>query len=312
MTAKNKFQFNETYLIKPNEYASITIDIKTTDITYLFKVEVKQNPNSSDDIIVYIVDEQNYQKYVDYINARRNGNTSYPTWASFTVSKVYWSSFLFEPPSQGRYHLILDNIHSTFTSKTVTIKAKEIMQRDEETPQLEEEKRVSEGAIAIEPGSPWSLGTKLEEILSNSKNKICISSPYIDNTTFTTLENVPKNTKIFLIISEDFQMSTKVNDKRVTSQHVKKIITKKQIQIKKISNLHTRFLISDVKLVMHISTDIQTQALSSKYQLGFWTDSQSIVNTTQEYFDKLWGDSSKLDIVKSIKEIEKKKKYHKS
>lgn len=117
-----KQQIKETLQIPPGASAILDFDMDSEDDIFLFDVKVKQLPNVSDDIQVYILDKENERNYKKYYEARkRSRRVANLTWNTFLSSKIRWGPIFFKTDKTGRYHLVLDNTHSTITPKTVEV-----------------------------------------------------------------------------------------------------------------------------------------------------------------------------------------------
>lgn len=78
--------------------------------------------------------------------------------------------------------------------------------------------------------------------------------------------------------------------------------------MKIIPNLHARFIVIDDEQAVFMSSDLQTDSLSSKYQYGFWTNNSEIVQECVKYFDSMWSDAEPYDLIKEIDMVETKRK----
>lgn len=108
------------HTITAGNYVPIELNLENRQ-TYQFLINVKL-PSRTDDIQVYLLDEENYPKYVQYNNLKKaGGNFAQVQWLTYNSSKVHFSPISFHPSESGRYYLILDNTHSTFTTKTVEV-----------------------------------------------------------------------------------------------------------------------------------------------------------------------------------------------
>ena len=135
MRIVEKQQIKETLQIPPGASEILDFDIVSEDDIFLFNIKVKQLPNISDDIQAYILDEENGRNYKKYYEARkRNRRVANLTWNTFLSSKIRWGPIFFKTNKTGRYHLVLDNTHSTITSKTVGVTGSVAIQQMESRP----------------------------------------------------------------------------------------------------------------------------------------------------------------------------------
>jgi len=120
MVTQTKFEKDFVISADQSDFFMFTIDSK--DELILFGIHVEPNPSRVEDIQIYIIDEQNYQKYVEYYRARRSGNgVSHIRWVTYAQAKASWTPMFFHSNVIGTYYLILDNLHSTITKKNIHI-----------------------------------------------------------------------------------------------------------------------------------------------------------------------------------------------
>jgi hypothetical protein len=165
-------------------------------------------------------------------------------------------------------------------------------------------KVIEEGFLYTQVNVPWTLGSKIQELLKKSKSIMRISNPYADNSTFNLLQSAPQ-VKILMLVTQDERLGRKVSDGILSKKEVEKTLEEKRIEIKRILGLHARFLIIDDEEIIFLSSDLQTGALQSKYQYGSWTNSSEMVKACVNYFDSMWDDAEPYDMVKEIEEKSK-------
>lgn len=89
----------------------------------LFEINVRQDRGQLDDIKAYVLDAQNCTTWEHNLIALRAGAhvSLLPVVTMYQSVTLHWGSLSFKAPSEGLYHLILDNTYSTFTSKNVNL-----------------------------------------------------------------------------------------------------------------------------------------------------------------------------------------------
>jgi len=109
--------------LKANEYWPLQFEITTKEGFYIFEIVVQQTREIIDDIVVRIFDEQNYTLWTYNINAVKAGATSsrLPTPKHQIYSKVGRASITFKPEKIGIHYLVLDNTHSSFKDKLISM-----------------------------------------------------------------------------------------------------------------------------------------------------------------------------------------------
>jgi hypothetical protein len=110
--------------IAARQYWDVELPVSSTDGFFVFDILVEQLPNRVDDIVVLVFDEENHDLWLNNKTAVRAGaNVSLlPKPNRFINTKVVKANLSFRPESKGKYFLALDNIHSSFTQKNVTLK----------------------------------------------------------------------------------------------------------------------------------------------------------------------------------------------
>jgi len=198
----------------------------------------------------------------------------------------------------------LDPINEEFT--TLFIQKDETLQKERERLQeLEKEKVLDQGFVYTEPNLPWSLTLKIPELLSKGSSCIRICNPYLDNSTFSFLQMVKDYSKVQILTTVEERFFSKVKSKKITRPEIEKIITQKQVEIKSIPDLHSRFIVIDDQYALFLSTDLQIISLNKKYQYGSWSNDSQIVKNSIDYFDRMWKDAAPFDVLNEIKKAEK-------
>lgn len=122
---EEKPRFSDTLFIKSGKHYDIELHPQSTDGYYLIDIETtQQNQNTLDDIVIHIFDELNYNVFLANRSAVRAGATQSLLKApmQFFLGKTYWGSIYFKPTQIQKHYLVLDNHHSTITSKNVKVK----------------------------------------------------------------------------------------------------------------------------------------------------------------------------------------------
>jgi len=117
-------KLSETYSrsIPARQYWDLQLSVSDVDGFYIFEVNVEQKRKALD-VGVQVMDEDNFKVWDFSLGAIRAGAhaTGLPSFDTFTSAKLSWGTLSFRPPSPGRYHIVLDNTHSTLTPKDVTL-----------------------------------------------------------------------------------------------------------------------------------------------------------------------------------------------
>lgn len=112
-------------VIKVDQYYHHQLHSPTTDGYYLIEIETIQTRKSRDDILVYVLDQQNFNIFESNKRAIKAGaNQQLLEKANpLALSKSYWNTLYFKPSQQNQYYyFVLDNSHSVNTDKTVNLK----------------------------------------------------------------------------------------------------------------------------------------------------------------------------------------------
>jgi hypothetical protein len=214
--------------------------------------------------------------------------------------------YFFEGFLQNRFNLSF-NLQSQVFEKTQEIITELSQTLKKEKEESAKKKAFEEGFLYTQISIPWALGTKIEELFKKSKSIIRISNPYIDNSTFHLLQAAAQ-VKILMLVTHDRWLETKISESKLGKKEVQKTLEKKRIEIKIIPNLHARFIIIDDEQAIFLSSDLQTDSLTSKYQYGFWTNNSDIIRNCVSYFDSMWSDAEPYDLIKEIDVLESKRK----
>lgn len=248
---------------------------------------------------------KNYCNEFNVQNRKRCAIYNLRTFEKFNVTDDALFYF-FEVFFQNRFNLSF-NLPSQVFEKTqeIIMELSQTLQKEKE--ESAKKKVIEEGFRYTQISIPWALGTKIEELFKKSKSMIRISNPYIDNSTFHMLQAAAE-VKILMLVTPDRWLETKISENKLSKKEVQKTLEKKRIEIKIIPNLHARFMIIDDEQTIFLSSDLQTDSLTSKYQYGFWTNNNDIVRGCISYFDSMWSDAEPYDLIKEIDTLESKKK----
>lgn len=120
-------KLSETYSISlpVGKYWSLKLQVSDVEGFYIFEVNVKQKRQVLDDVRVQVMDDDNFKAWEFRISAIQAGANAARllSYVTFTSAKLSWGTLSFRPPSLGQYHIVVDNRHSTLTSKDGILKA---------------------------------------------------------------------------------------------------------------------------------------------------------------------------------------------
>lgn len=118
-------ELSETYSfsIPARDYWSLQLPASNIEGFYVFEVNVEQKRQVLDDVGVLVLDKDNFKTWEFRIQAIRAGARAaeLPPFETFTSAKLTWGTLSFRPPFPGQYHIVVNNAHSTITSKNVTL-----------------------------------------------------------------------------------------------------------------------------------------------------------------------------------------------
>ena len=119
MTNSNLHHFS----ISAGNAECLNVNAQDTTGCFVFQIQTDQRPNQSDDIGAYILNHDNFLIWQTNQHARKAGAREYELAAfdSITSVKINWGALHFQPPAPGLYYVVLDNAHSTFAAKRVTV-----------------------------------------------------------------------------------------------------------------------------------------------------------------------------------------------
>lgn len=263
-------------------------------------------------ICTRVAPEYFYGNFCSGYNADKRKNCAIYTLKTFEKFNVIDDMFFefFEKFLKNKFNVefavpvqIFDKIQEIANNATQTLQK----EKEELSKKVEElGKKIDEGFAFTQPSAPWPLGTKFDEFLRKAKNIVRVSNPYCDNSTFDLLRVIGDYVKINILVTHDEWLSGKVRSGILSSKEIKKAIERKRVEVKRISDLHSRFVTIDDGYVLFSSTDLQTKALMSKYQYGLWTNNSDVVRNCTTYFDSMWGEAEPFDLVREVEAVEKK------
>lgn len=160
-------KLSETYSVSipAGQYWSLQLPVTDIEGFYIFEVDVEQKRRVLDDVRVEVMDDDNAKLWDFRLSAIRAGARAgaLPSYTTFTSAKLAWGTLSFRPPSLGRYHIILDNSHSTHTPKDVILKAYWVPQ------EWLARRAVREATARLGWTEAWRLFTQAEVDLENGK-----------------------------------------------------------------------------------------------------------------------------------------------
>lgn len=114
-----------TFNIPAGTFDRLEVPTRETEGIWTFNIRVEQQRAALDDIGAYVLDRDNFLVWQTRQQAVRAGasQTALPTVDMLVLTKLNWGTISFHPPAPGQYYLVLDNFHSSVTSKTVQVTA---------------------------------------------------------------------------------------------------------------------------------------------------------------------------------------------
>lgn len=124
MMVNNSIVYENTIPLQVNGQFDIKLNAISLDGFFVINIETIQDRGDNDDIMVEVLDEENYRLFVSNKQAIRAGATQsrlkQPVYELFV--KVYWGDIYFKPQLNKKYYLVLDNSHSGYKNKTIQVK----------------------------------------------------------------------------------------------------------------------------------------------------------------------------------------------
>ncbi len=160
-------KLSETYStsIPAPQYWSLQLPVSDVEGFYVFEINVEQKRQALDDVGIHVMDDDNFRVWDLRLKAIRAGARAeeLPSFVTFTSAKFAWGTLSFRPPSLGRYHIVVDNTHSTLTSKDVTLKVYWV------SSEWTARRSVREATSRLNWTEAWRLFDQCEADLENGK-----------------------------------------------------------------------------------------------------------------------------------------------
>ena len=120
----NSIIYDKTITLQVNDQIDVELKALSLDGFFVISIDTIQDRNYNDDVMIEILNEENYHLFVSNKRAIRAGATSarlkQPSYELFV--KVYWGNIYFKPQLNKKYYLVLDNSHSGYKNKTIQVK----------------------------------------------------------------------------------------------------------------------------------------------------------------------------------------------
>jgi len=154
------------------------------------------------------------------------------------------------------------------------------------------------------PAENWTVSQKVAELLKKADEMVRVSSPYVDKSTFETfLDQVPTGSEIHLLVSDDKQLPTKINE-GLSSEYISAWMRLHRMKIRRLSDLHSRFIVIDDSISLVTSADLMKDQQQRKHQYLLSSSDPETVRKSSAYFDEIWLSGQDVDILAEIKRIE--------
>lgn len=155
------------------------------------------------------------------------------------------------------------------------------------------------------PAQNWTVSKELVDILQETDDSLKVACPYIDRSTFEMFLNcVPKSVKVQLLIGDDPRLSTKVSE-GLSSVFFSAWMKSRKLEIRRIGDLHSRFLVMDDVISIVSSADLQKYQQQQKYQFLLVTSDSVVAINSLEYFNLMWESAASVDLLAEIAATEK-------
>jgi hypothetical protein len=111
-----------TFSITAGTFDRLQVDVRETEGFWIFEIQVEQQRGTLDDVGAYVMDHDNFLIWQTRLQA---GGTAVgvPQVLMITSAKLHWGTLSFRPAALGQHYLVLDNTHSSLTSKVVHVSA---------------------------------------------------------------------------------------------------------------------------------------------------------------------------------------------
>lgn len=175
---------NTTIQLPANRFTDFAFSVTNLETVYRFDIEVNQSSLNDRDVIFHMFDEENFQKYSLFQQKTARGMSNPKAdWKSQMKVKVFFGKVLFEPKKLGMHRLVLSNMHSSFSSKTVTIKEIHFLQK------------ITEDTSTLIPDGEIIVGTQFQE-LGNGISASTFKTKMEKGRAILTVSNI-RNNSIF-------------------------------------------------------------------------------------------------------------------
>jgi len=108
--------------IPAGDFDSLQVGVRETEGFWIFEIQVEQQRAVLDDIGTYVLDHDNFLIWRARQQAARTA-TGIPPVPMVISGKLHRGTLSFRPAEVGQYYLVLDNSHSSLTSKVVHVLA---------------------------------------------------------------------------------------------------------------------------------------------------------------------------------------------
>lgn len=155
----------------------------------------------------------------------------------------------------------------------------------------------------FEFGTPDDFASLLYRVQSRfrqSSSLIRISAPYVDVNTFKMfLGKAPKAARIRLLLTADRQLEDKIR-KGLTTDLMEHFCSEHLVDIRRIDDLHSRFVVFDDRSCVLCSSDFQREQYSNRFQYAVFSRDSRLVTKVAGYFDRIWKAAQTFDLTSEI------------
>ena len=154
------------------------------------------------------------------------------------------------------------------------------------------------------PAKNWIVSQVLTELMEDCDNTLKIACPYIDKSTFEMfLAKTPAEANIQLLVTRDLAFSSKVRG-GLTTKFFSEWLKNRKFSIRRISEMHSRFVVMDDSFAILMSADLQGEQQQKKYQYLVTISDPLVTANCSEYFDRMWESADAVDLISEIQAIE--------
>jgi hypothetical protein len=148
-----------------------------------------------------------------------------------------------------------------------------------------------------------ALSNRIEEIIDKTEEGEVLVAGWVDSFGVRLLSSLTKRNIKFRVITHRPSTSEKWRPPSDTSEVFSKLVKEYGENVRVLTKLHTRLLISDKEALVS-TADLTKDSLGAKYEAGISTTDGSAIIKMKEFFEKLWEASTKLSIPKTKGEKE--------